>query len=234
VSTMQGEEPARVQEAVLPVEPGVEDEDSGDGLRDDAGRPARLGQEILSSSGTPRHLPQVKGDASLEQSRQERDRAWDDLRALLAAETRRTSPVPDPLDAGRPLAQAGQVSPLAAINQLRIAECYQELAAGARPEPGDLGAGNATIAQLDPALLPETERPRYHYLHTWFLAERARAATGNERERLVTEAVKQQTLLALRYPDSELTKAAKILLLDLNTTTVSAPTPVPASGGEKR
>jgi hypothetical protein len=181
-------------------------------------------QEILGTSGTPRRLPLVKGNASLEQSRQERDQAWDDLRALLAAEGQ-PAPVSDPLNAGRPLAQAGQVPILAAVNQLRIAECYQELAASPRPEPGDLGEGNATLAKLDPIQLPETERPRYHYLLTWFLAERARAATGVERDRLVAEAAKQQQLLAQRYPDNELTKAAKILLLDFNTATAPATAP---------
>lgn len=183
-------------------------------------------QEILGTSGTPRRLPPIKGDASLEQSRQERDRAWDDLRALLAAEGRRAAPAPDALDAGRPLAQIEQVPPLAAVNQLRIAECYQELAAGARPQPADLAEGHATLTLLDPASLPETERPRYHYLLTWFLAERARAATGAERDRLVTEAEKQQQLLRLRYADNELAKAAQALLLDL----VPAAAPAP---GEK-
>lgn len=156
-------------------------------------------------------------DAKLDAPRKERDQAWSDLqRSLHSFDDQAAHGKHDVLDTGRPAAQAAQAGPLSALNQLRIAACYQELAAGAQASAGDLRDGAKVLDQLDPGDLPDSERPRFHYLHIWFLAEQARSSEGDERTKLVKAAHAALIALQQLHSDTELTAAAAALLIGLD------------------
>ncbi len=156
-------------------------------------------------------------DGKLDAPRKERDQAWNDLqRSLHLFDDQAAHGKHDVLDTGRPAAQAAQAGPLSALNQLRIAACYQELAAGAQASAGDLGDGAKVLDQLDPGDLPDSERPRYHYLHVWFLAEQARRSEGDERAQRIKAAHAALTALQQLRSDTELTAAAAALLIGLD------------------
>ena len=156
--------------------------------------------------------PSVAG-TPLEEPAKERDRAWDDLQRELNtyAETHAHSEQ-DVLNAAKPGRQAAQHSTLAASNQLRIAECYHDLAADGKPTTADLAAGMAALTRLDANELPESERPRLHYLRVWFLAEQARQATGDTHDKLVGEARTAAGRLRQEFPTSDLSPAAERLV----------------------
>jgi len=156
-------------------------------------------------------------DGKLDAPRKERDQAWNDLqRSLHLFDDQAAHGKHDVLDTGRPAAQAAQAGPLSAINQLRIAACYQELAAGTQTSPGDLQGGAMVLDHLDPGDLPDSERPRFYYLRVWFLAEQARRGEGDERSQQLKAA--KAALLALQqlHSDTELTAAAATLLIGLD------------------
>jgi hypothetical protein len=156
-------------------------------------------------------------DGKLDAPRKERDQAWNDLqRSLHLFDDQAAHGKHDVLDTGRPAAQAAQAGPLSAINQLRIAACYQELAAGAQASAGDLRDGATVLDQLDPGDLPDSERPRFHYLHVWFLAEQARHGDGDGRAQRIKAAHAALISLQQLHSDTELTAAAAALLIGLD------------------
>jgi len=147
----------------------------------------------------------------------ERDQARQDLRRALEAYDERTvSRQMDVLDATRPQAQAVQRSTLAATNQLRIAECYHDLAATVTPETADLAAGITALNLIELADLSDGDPVRFRYLHAWFLIEQARQASGAERSKITTAASAAVERLAQDHPTSELVAAARGLLAGLN------------------
>jgi len=156
-------------------------------------------------------------DGKLDAPRKERDQAWNDLqRSLHLFDDQAAHGKHDVLDTGRPAAQAAQAGPLSAINQLRIAACYQELSAGAQSSSGDLREGAKVLEQLEPGDLPDGERPRYHYLHVWFLAEQARHSEGDERVQSIKAAHAALITLQQLHSDTELNAAAAALLIGLD------------------
>lgn len=156
-------------------------------------------------------------DPALAQPVRDREQARLDLhRALEAYDERASSRRQDVLDATRPLAQAVQRSTLAATNQLRIAECYHDLAATGTPAPEDLAAGLKALALVEVADLGEGEPVRLRYLQAWFLIEQARQATGDERAKLLASATSAVERLAQENPTSELVTAARGLLAGLS------------------
>jgi hypothetical protein len=172
---------------------------------------------LLAKYGSLRPGPEPVADAKLVQPRKERDQAWDELqRALHAFNDQGVHAKRDVLDAGRPAAQVAQQAPLSALNQLRIAECFQELAGGPQASPGDLADGLAALDHLDRTQLPDNERPRSHYLRAWFLAEQARHAEGAERARLAKAAAEAVQALVQAHPESDLAATANALLIGLD------------------
>ena len=154
----------------------------------------------------------------------ERDQAHLDLRrALESYDERSVGRQRDTLDVYRPAAQAVQRSNLAATNQLRIAECYHDLAAAMTPTVADITAGFAALELIDIAELGDGEPVRYRYLRAWFLIEKARQATGDERIKQLAEATTAVDRLAQDHATSELVGAARGLLASLNTAEVTAP-----------
>lgn len=165
-----------------------------------------LRQDLRPTTGSP-------GDPALAQPAREREQARQDLRrALESYDERVVGRQLDVLDATRPAAQAVQRSTLAATNQLRIAECYHDLAASGAPEPADLAAGMKALALVELADLGEGEVVRLHYLRVWFLIEQARQASGDQRTKLTVEASTAVDRLAQDYPTSELVPTARGLL----------------------
>jgi hypothetical protein len=155
-------------------------------------------------------------DGKLDAPRKERDQAWNELqRSLHLFDDQAAHGKHDVLDTGRPTAQAAQAGPLSAINQLRIAACYQELAVGTQTAPGDLRDGAAVLEHLEPGDLPDSERPRFHYLRVWFLAEQARHSDGEQRAQQIKAAQAALSDLKQLHSDTELTAAATTLLIGL-------------------
>lgn len=153
----------------------------------------------------------------LDAPRKERDQAWQDLqKSLHAFDDHAANSKHDILEAGRPAAQAAQVGPLSVVNQLRIASCYQELASSASASAADLHDGQVVLDQIDPAELPESERPRYHYLRVWFFAEQARLSDGTDRAGFIKSANTSLQALQQLRADSELTSTARSLLIGLD------------------
>ena len=116
-----------------------------------------------------------------------------------------------------------QRSNLAATNQLRIAECYHDLAAAMTPTSADMSAGFAALELVDIAELGDGEPVRYRYLKAWFLIEKARQATAEARPKFLAEATTAVERLAQDHATSELVGAARGLLAGLNTAAVIAP-----------
>ncbi len=146
----------------------------------------------------------------------ERDQAHLDLRrALEAYDERVVGRFQDVLDASRPAAQALQRSTLGATNQLRIAECYHDLAASGTPSASDLSAGRAALNLVETADLGDGETVRFRYLTAWFLIEQARQTTGDARQQRFSEATAAVDRLAQDFPTSELLVAARGLLTGL-------------------
>lgn len=163
-------------------------------------------------------------DPALAPPLREREQARQDLhRALEAYDERTVSRQLDVLDATRPQAQAVQRSTLAATNQLRIAECYHDLAATVTPEAADLVAGLKALSLIELADLSEGDPVRYRYLQAWFLIEQTRQASGAERTKLTTAATAAVDRLAQDHPTSELVAAARGLLAGLNLPGTVAP-----------
>lgn len=154
----------------------------------------------------------------------ERDQAQLDLRrALEAYDERVVGRFQDVLDASRPAVQAVQRSTLAATNQLRVAECYHDLAATGTPSMGDLTAGRAALNLIEIADLGDGEPVRFRYLTAWFLIEQTRQAVGEARQKLLTEATTAVERLAQDFPTSELVPAARGLLAGLTLPGTVAP-----------
>jgi hypothetical protein len=146
----------------------------------------------------------------------EREQAELDLRrALESYDERVGTRRQDVLEATRPSAQAVQRSTLAATNQLRIAECYHDLAATSKPTAQDLDAGFGALELVELNDLSEGDPVRYRYLRAWFLIERARLASGDARTKLTAEASTAVDRLAQDHPTSELVSAARGLLAGL-------------------
>jgi hypothetical protein len=171
--------------------------------------------ELLDAHGGARPPLADTSAPELVRPRKDRDQAWAALQAALQKAPERARAQGDPLDAGTAVNQARQEPLISAANQLRIAECYRDLAAAPMPDGKELDTGLDVLAKLDPGLLAESERPRYHYLRTWFLAEQARHASGPERARLLLEAQAAARELQAR-PDSELAAAAQALFIGLS------------------
>ncbi len=163
-------------------------------------------------------------DPALTEPTREREQARQDLRrALEAYDERASSTRTDVLDATRPLAQAVQRSTLAATNQLRIAECYHDLATGGTPSPGDLAAGLKALELVEIADLGDGEPVRLRYLHAWFLIEQTRQASGEARATKLASATAAVERLAQEHPTSELVTAARSLLAGLTLPGTAAP-----------
>jgi hypothetical protein len=186
--------------------------DIGRGLLERDQRIAELGARLPAGV----RLPAERGVSrpEIEQPRRERDQALAELQRALETFGVQRGGGHDPLETARPAAKAAQAGPIAAINQLRIAECYQELAHSSAAA-ADLSEGAKALAACDVSQLPGLEQPRYYYLQTWFAAESARHATGEERAKFLTQAQDSQRLLAGQFPGLELTVAAQALTLDL-------------------
>lgn len=146
----------------------------------------------------------------------EREQAEQDLRrALESYDERVGTRRQDVLEATRPSAQAVQRSTLAATNQLRIAECYHDLAATSKPTAQDLEAGFGALELVELNDLSDGDPVRYRYLRAWFLIERTRLASGDARTKLAAEASAAVDRLAQDHPSSELVAAARGLLAGL-------------------
>jgi len=166
--------------------------------------------DLRPASGAP-------GNPALAQPAREREQAHQDLRrALESYDERVVGRRQDVLDATRPAAQAVQRSTLAATNQLRVAECYHDLAASGTPEAVDLAAGTMALSLIEVADLGDGDVVRLHYLRAWFLIEQARQATGDTRAKLTAEASRAVDRLAQDHPASELVSAARGLLAGLS------------------
>ena len=180
--------------------------------------------ELITRYGDLRPARRSLTGTPLEEPAKERDRAWDDLQRELStyAETHAHSER-DVLNAAKPARQAAQHSTLAASNQLRIAECYHDLAADGKPTAGDLTDGMAALTHLDVGELPETERPRLHYLRVWFLTEQARQTEGDARAKLIADARTTAAHLRQEFPTSDLSPAADRLVAGFDPTPATAP-----------
>jgi len=164
----------------------------------------------------PQTVPTVSG-TSLEAPRKERDQAWSDLQhSLHAFDDHAASTKKDVLDSGRPVAQAAQIGPLSVVNQLRIASCYQELVSAGNSTASDLHDAQEVLDKIDQGDLPESERPRFHYLRVWFYAEQARRAEGEDRLKFINSANGALQALQQLHSDSELNTTARALLIGLD------------------
>lgn len=153
----------------------------------------------------------------------ERDQARADLqRALEAFDERSSKTRKDVLDVARPAAQSAQQSTLAATNLVRLAECYHDLASAGQATAQDLRDGHDAVARLTTDDLGEADRPRLLYLRAWFLAERARQASGDEQGKLADEARASAQALRQAHPTSDLVPAIDAALTGLP---VAAPKP---------
>jgi hypothetical protein len=126
-----------------------------------------------------------------------------------------------------------QSGPIGSVNQLRIAECYQELMQDAKGTPADLAAGVQALNVCEVKSLPALEQPRWWFLKTWFAAEGARRAEGETRVKLLAEAQEAQRTLTSNFPGLELTTAAQALTMDLTRAQITpheGATPPPAPG----
>ncbi|HEX3133562.1 MAG TPA: hypothetical protein VHX44_08255 [Planctomycetota bacterium] len=167
-------------------------------------------QDLRPATGSP-------GNPALAQPAREREQAHQDLRrALESYDERVVGRRQDVLDATRPAAQAMQRSTLAATNQLRMAECYHDLAASDTPDAADLAAGMKALGLVEVADLGDGEAVRLNYLRAWFLIEQARQATGDARAKLTAQASTAVDRLAQDFPTSELVLTARGLLTGLN------------------
>lgn len=216
---------------LLPQAPGAVDAPTpeqkllweiGRGLQERDQRIAELGARLPAGV----RLPADSGISrpEIEQPRRERDQALAELQRTLDTFGVQRSGRNDPLETARPAAKAAQAGPIAAINQLRIAECYQELAQNSAAA-ADLSEGTKALAACEVSQLPGLEQPRYYYLQTWFAAESARHANGDERGKLLTQAQDAQRILAAQFPGLELTVAAQALTMDLTQSPPSAVAP---------
>jgi hypothetical protein len=173
-------------------------------------------RDLLETRADLRPATTVVHGASLGQPLLERDQARDELRRALESYDERTvDRRRDVLDTARPVAQAMQRSTLAATNQLRVAECYHDLAATGKPTAEDLAAGLGALELVEVAELGDGEPVRLHYLRAWFLIEQARQASGEDRAKLVASATDAVERLAQDHPDSDLLGAARSLLAGL-------------------
>jgi hypothetical protein len=189
-------------------------------VRDRDGR----AHELLSRYGDLRPPHRSLAGTPLEEPAKERDRAWDDLqRELSAYAENHAHTEQDVLNAAKPGRQAAQHGTLAASNQLRIAECYHDLAADGKPTAGDLAAGMDALVHLDAGELPESERPRLLYLRVWFLVEQARQTDGEPRAKLVGDARASASRLRQEFATSDLAPAAERLVAALEPTAVPTP-----------
>ena len=146
----------------------------------------------------------------------ERDQARADLqRALEAFDERSSKTRKDVLDVARPAAQSAQQSTLAATNLVRLAECYHDLASAGQATAQDLRDGHEAVARLTTDDLGEADRPRMLYLRAWFLAERARQASGDEQSKLADEARASAQALRQAHPTSDLVPAIDAALTGL-------------------
>jgi hypothetical protein len=167
-------------------------------------------QDLRPATGSP-------GDPALAKPAREREQAHQDLRrALESYDERVVGRRQDVLDATRPAAQAIQRSTLAATNQLRVGECYHDLAASGTPDVADLAAGMKALGLVEVADLGDGEAVRLHYLRAWFLIEQARQASGDARTKLTAQASTAVDRLAQDFPTSELVPTARGLLAGLN------------------
>lgn len=186
-------------------------------------RDQRIRDLLLQREGL-RPATGAPSDPALAPPLRERDQARQDLRRALEAYDERTvSRQLDVLDATRPQTQADQRSTLAATNQLRIAECYHDLAATGTPEKADLLAGIKALSLIELADLSDGDPVRFRYLQAWFLIEQARQASGDERAKTTAAATAAVERLAQEHPTSELTAAARGLLAGLSLPGTVAP-----------
>lgn len=186
-------------------------------------RDQRIRELLLQRDGL-RPATGAPSDPALAPPLRDRDQAHQDLRRALEAYDERTvSRQLDVLDATRPQAQAIQRSILAATNQLRIAECYHDLAATGTPESADLVAGLKALNLIEIPDLSDGDPVRFRYLHAWFLIAQARQASGDERAKTTAAATAAVERLAQDHPTSELTAAARGLLAGLNLPGTVAP-----------
>ena len=174
-------------------------------------------RELMDQRQHLRPATAAPENPALEEPLRERDQAHLDLRrALENYDERVVGHHRDTLDVTRPAAQAAQRSNLAATNQLRIAECYHDLAAAMTPPVADITAGFAALELIEIAELGDGEPVRYRYLRAWFLIEKARQASGEARTKLLAEATTAVDRLAQDHATSELVGAARGLLAGLN------------------
>lgn len=181
-------------------------------------------RELLDQRQNLRPATSPPSNPALSEPLRERDQAHLDLRrALETYDERVIGHSRDTLDAARPAVQALQRSSLAATNQLRIAECYHDLAAAITPTAADVAAGFAALELVEVAELGDGEPVRYRYLKAWFLIEKARQATGEARMKFLAEATTAVDRLAQDHATSELVGAARGLLAGLNIAGAVAP-----------
>jgi hypothetical protein len=174
-------------------------------------------RDLLLQRDGLRPATAAPSDPQLAQPLRERNQARDDLRrALESFDERTVVRRQDVLDATRPQAQAVQRSTLAATNQVRIAECYHDLAATGTPTAEDLAAGLAALALVEVADLGDGDAVRLRYLHAWFLIEQTRQARGDVRVKRLGEATAAVERLAQEHPGSDLVNAARSLLAGLH------------------
>ena len=171
---------------------------------------------MVDERGGERPPPASDDAAALAEPRRRRDDAYSAFRRALQDRVARGSgPSRDTLDAATPQAKERVRVPLAAVNQLAIAECYKDLASAPEGDDDDLGRGQRALDAVDAAGLAESELPRLYYMRAWFLAEVARRAPPEERSAKADAARAAAKDLARAYPLSELARAAQALTIDL-------------------
>ncbi len=172
---------------------------------------------LIAANGGERPRAGDPQAPALEEPRRRRDTAYADFRrALQDRVAHGVRAAPDALDAADPQGQERARTPIAAINQLAIAECYKDLTASADGTRDDLIHGLHGLDAVDIAGLPESELPRLYYLRLWFLAEDARRTPAAERAEKTTAARIAAKDLAARFPSSELARTAPTLIIDLD------------------
>ncbi len=195
-----------------------------------AGLPLGAEPSLATSHRTPRIDPR---DPQAQEALTQHAAARVILRqALEDAAARSGQGETDVLDRGRPRSQAAQLGPLAAVNQLAIAECYKDLAATVDGSALDVTAGLAALAAIDATHLTDSERPRHLYLTLWFQLDQVRKmppdAPANERARLVKIAYETRSDLANQFPTSALSQTAEALFSGIDGARALNPTPSPA------
>jgi hypothetical protein len=175
-------------------------------------------RSLMNERGDIRPSSNMIPQLGLDEPLRERNRAHDELRRALEyyrehVETHKK----DVLETNRPQENIAQRSTLAATNQLRIAECYYEIAMNSHLESKDLSAALAALQLIELNDLEEGDPVRFRYLHAWFLLERYRMSKDENKAAYLTEATTAVKRLTTDFPTSELSITAERIMKQLMT-----------------